>query len=134
MFKISLALALSVSAACVSDPAHPRAVGIEQRLAPDRRRAAAAEIFDLDPFSRLDRRRQIAVGDALADGIAESGAGHVADRVAADQDRLLAHHDDRRIVERQAAKAAGYPGGARRQRRVLPDRRRRFRLERETDA
>src|SRR5690242_9403102 len=82
----------------------PQALRVEQRFLRHRRGVALSEIFDLDLRARsgvLDR--QIPVGNALAHAITVGRAGDIAYSATIGPDRLLAHHDNRRIAQYHAA-------------------------------
>src|SRR5712691_2385124 len=88
--------------ACPSCP-QPFAFRVDERIGGHRGGMPLAEILDLDGGALgRELHRQIAVDDPAAHRVAVGGRRDVGHDVLARQDRLLAHDDDRRIVERHA--------------------------------
>src|SRR5439155_11919978 len=78
-----------------------------------------AEDLRLDSGSGGRRRRwQVGVCDRALDRVAVAAAGHAADDLAVDSNRLGAERDRPWIIEHQASEAAGGAGG---EQSVSPD-------------
>src|SRR5688572_2001773 len=95
--------------------AEPSAFGIVQGFVRDRRVVERAEEVDLN-LRCLDRTldRKVAVDDTLADAVAVVAAGHVPEDLVAARvvDWLLAHDDDRWVVQGDAAELTPNAFGA----------------------
>src|SRR5712691_10707927 len=94
---------------CPSCP-QPFALRVDAWIGGHRGRMSLAEVLHLDRCALgRELRRQVAVDDPATHRVAVGGRRGVGDDVAARQDRLLAHDDDRRIVERHARKLVRAP-------------------------
>ena len=85
---------------------------IVQRFCSHRRSMTHAEVGDLDLSPRrCECKRQVAVEDVSAHGVAVIGAGDVADAAIAGEDGLLAQRHGVRRIEGYAAKPTLNAGG-----------------------
>src|SRR3990172_1559821 len=83
----------------------PLPLRIVERLLFDGQPDALAEQLRLQARSRLSQgQRQVAVGDALANGVAVAAGGDPTDELAGVEDRLVPQADSRGVVEAQATK------------------------------